>query len=200
MRPDAARKRGSIGDLKLWQRFDVRLTVFYGSFILVTLVLMIGAFYNGGVKIAMDGIRERLAGTSVAIAHSIDPDKLAQLRDKADKGTPAYKALFEDFAAISDAEKDVLSIYVLVPTEKPGIFKFAFDFVAPGKRTVVWKVFRIVTVAAKKILEGGLHVITSDTSISAAVVALLRVAAARGGGTAGHPHRYTRDHQSGSPG
>jgi len=167
MRPDAARKRGSIGDLKLWQRFDVRLTVFYGSFILVTLVLMIGAFYNGGVKIAMDGIRERLAGTSVAIAHSIDPDKLAQLRDKADKGTPAYKALFEDFAAISDAEKDVLSIYVLVPTEKPGIFKFAFDFVAPGKRTVApADVGRTYDAQSNALLQRGLTEATVETEIA----------------------------------
>jgi adenylate cyclase len=128
--------RAGLEALKLWQRFHVKVTVLYGALAFLTLALLTTVFYESGVKLAMGGIRTRLAGTTVAIAQGFATDSLRELRTKEDRGGPAYRALQSSASAISEAEKDLLSIYVLVPTEKPGVFRFAFDFVAPGKRTV----------------------------------------------------------------
>ena len=127
-------RRGLL-DLKLWQRFHVRLTLLYGAFVLVALGIMTAAFYRAGVGIALDGVRTRLAGTTVAIARGLDPDELAQLRVPADAAKPAYKGMLDDFTAIDGAESDILSIYVLVPAGQAGMFTFAFDYVSPGKHT-----------------------------------------------------------------
>jgi adenylate cyclase len=130
-----SQKPMALSQLGLLQRFHVRLTMLYGAFVLLALAAMAAAFYTGANTLATEGIRSRLAGTTVAIAHMLDRDKLGQLRSTADTQTVAYKNLHESVRAIDSAEKDLLSIYVLTPTEKPGVFTFAFDFVAPGKRS-----------------------------------------------------------------
>ena len=106
----------------------------YGAVILVALSVLTTAFYVGGTKIAMNGIRARLGGTAMAIARGIDGEKLSRLQVEADSAEPTYKELVEDAAAVEAAQGDLLSIYVLVPTGQPGVYKFAFDHIAPGKR------------------------------------------------------------------
>ncbi len=44
----------------MWEKFHVRLTLLYGTVILVALAVLSTAFYVGGVNIAMSGIRARL--------------------------------------------------------------------------------------------------------------------------------------------
>jgi class 3 adenylate cyclase len=130
--PEVIRAPG-IEDLKIWGRFHVRLTLFYGSVVLAALGVMTVVLYIGGVQLAMDGIRARIGATALSIARGVDPDKLAELQVEADSAKPAYAELREDFRGVVAAEKDIVSISILVPTGSPGLFRFAFDYVAPGK-------------------------------------------------------------------
>jgi class 3 adenylate cyclase len=111
----------------------VRLTLFYGTVVMLALGIVTTVVYDAGVDLAMAGIRARLGGTTVAIAQGLDADKLRELRVEADAKKPEYAALESYFKAIGDSEKDLLSIYVLVPTAEPGMFTFAFDHVAERK-------------------------------------------------------------------
>ena len=122
-------------DLSVWAKFHVRLTLLYGAVVLVALGVLSIAFYVGGVNIAMSGIRARLGGTAVAVARGIDAEKLSHLQVEGDSAKPTYKDLVEDAAAVEGAQGDILSIYVLVPTGEPGMYKFAFDHISPTKRT-----------------------------------------------------------------
>ena len=160
-------RRGLL-DLKLWQRFHVRLTLLYGAFVLVALGIMTAAFYRAGVGIALDGVRTRLAGTTVAIARGLDPDELAQLRVPADAAKPAYKGMLDDFTAIDGAESDILSIYVLVPAGQAGMFTFAFDYVSPGKHTAAAaSIGQTYDARDNAKLQNGMKEPTVETEISA---------------------------------
>ena len=66
--------RARLLELRVWQRFHVRLTLFYGVFVVVALGLITASVYVGGVDLAMRGIRNRLRDTTVAIARGLDAD------------------------------------------------------------------------------------------------------------------------------
>lgn len=122
----------SLRDLSVWRRFHVRLTLVYSSVVLIALGTMTYAFYTSGVEIAMAGVRGRIGGTAVALARGIEAEQLAELKVEADRAKPVFAELAADFAAVVATETDVLSVYVLVPTDTPGIFTFAIDYIAPG--------------------------------------------------------------------
>jgi adenylate cyclase len=120
-------------DLSVWRRFHVRLTLVYSSVVLVALGAMTYAFYTSGVEIAMAGVRGRISGTAVALARGVEAERLAELRVEADRTKPLFADLEADFAAVVATETDLLSVYILVPTDQPGIFTFAIDYIAPGR-------------------------------------------------------------------
>jgi adenylate cyclase len=166
---DAARAspRAGLASLRLWQRFHVRLTFFYGAVVMVALGLVTAAVYTAGVNLAISGIRARLGGTAVAIAGGLDPDLIGQLRENVDRQKPAYATLDAYLNAVGDTEKDLLSIYVLVPTAKPGVFTFAFDHVAPAKHGVApAEVGQIYDARTNRQLQRGLEETTVETDIA----------------------------------
>ncbi len=161
------RNRRGVLDLKLWQRFHVKLTLFYCAIVLGALALLSAAVYEGGVELATSGMRSRLMTTTVALARDIGREHLETLREKGDSATPAYKSMRDDFAAVNSVQKDLLSIYVLVPTDKPGAFRFAVDFIAPGKRTAApAEVGQAYDASSNATLRRGLEEPTVETEIS----------------------------------
>lgn len=154
-------------EMSVWKKFHVRLTMLYGSLVLLALAALAGAFYFGGVDIAMSGIRARLGGTAVAVSRGIDPAKLAELRVESDSNSAAYKKMVADAAAVAAAEGDILSIYVLVPAGEPGKFTFAFDHVAPGKRSSApAKVGQPYDARTNATLQRGLEELSVETEVS----------------------------------
>ena len=139
---------GSVGaaprllQLKLWNQFHVRLTIIYGSAVLLVLAGMTTSFYLRGVRSAIEGLQARLAATAVALAQGIEVDQLSELRTDKDREGPVYRELVERFSAICESEPDITSIYVLRPTDKPTVLEFVADFVPSQAR-------RTATPAAK---------------------------------------------------
>jgi adenylate cyclase len=128
-------RRGTL-DLKLWQRLHVRVTAVYGTVVLLALAVLSALTYSSGVDIAMAGLRTRLGGTAVAIARGLSVQDIEALKSEGVNHGPRYQEMLGDFAAIDAANKDLLSLYVLVPAEPAGTFTFAFDYVTSGKRNV----------------------------------------------------------------
>lgn len=129
------RARRGILDLKIWERFHVKLTLFYCVVVLAALGLLSTAVYVGGVKVAMDGMRSRLMTTTVALSRDLAKENFEPLRAKSDNATPTYRSIRDDFAAVAGVQKDLLSVYLLRPTDEVGMFTFVADYIAPGKRT-----------------------------------------------------------------
>ena len=154
-------------DLRLWDKFHVRLTLLYGTVILLALGALSTAFYVGGVKIAMSGIRARLGGTAMAVARGIDAEALGQLLVESDSSKPVYKELVDDAAAVEGAQGDIRSIYLLVPTEQAGVFKFAFDHVGPARRTTApATVGQSYDARSNTKLQAGLNELTVETEVA----------------------------------
>ncbi len=163
---EASRAPG-IEDLAIWGRFHVRLTVFYGGVVIAALALMTAVLYVGGVELAMRGIRARVGATALALARGIDAAQLAQLRTEADSARPEYAELLQDFRGVSNAEKDLVSIYVLVPAGAPGAFTFAFDYVAPGTSTLSpAKVGQPYDARDNPVMQRGMTELSIETDVS----------------------------------
>jgi adenylate cyclase len=162
---EAARK--SLADLGVWKRFHVKLTVWYAGFILLALAAIATASYVGANAIATEGIRTRLAGSSAALAGGIDAETLRHLRNREDAASPHFKAIAERFASVARAEKDLYSIYVLVPTDKPGVFAFAVDYVVPGQRgKAPAEVGQVYNANTNPLLLRGLEEVTVEKEIA----------------------------------
>jgi class 3 adenylate cyclase len=162
-----ATRAPALEDLRLWGRFHVRLTVFYGGVVVIALAVMTAVLYSGGVELAMRGIRSRVGATALALARGIDADHLAELKTEADTVKPEYAELLQDFKGVIAAEKDLVSIYVLVPAGAPGMFRFAFDYEVPGKSALgSAKVGQAYDARANATLQRGMKDLSIEAEVS----------------------------------
>ncbi len=131
---EKAAARSEVLHLRLWQKFHIRLSAIYGTAVLVVLLGMAGAFYSEGATMAVRGVQGRLLGTVVALARGIEPALVEHLNTEVDEKRNEHERLMRRFKSIARVEPDVVSLYVLKPTDQPGIYRFAADFVAPGRK------------------------------------------------------------------
>jgi adenylate cyclase len=142
----AQRARGGFGlnsldQLRLWERFHVRLTVWYGGTVLLTLVTMGVVTYQLGVRAELDGLRQRLLAVVGTLSATLDADAIAALPLDTPELTPLQQGLRQQFAAISQSDPDIETIYVFRPTEEPTKLKFVVDYVQHGKAGVPGELF-----------------------------------------------------------
>ena len=128
--PDAAE-----AGLRLWEKFHIRLSGIYGAAVVLVLVGMATAFYLEASKLVLQSVQGRILGTAVALARGIEPVLVEPLNVAADSSKNEYQRLIRRFKTIERIEPDLVSIYVLKPTDQPGVFRFAVDLVAGGKDT-----------------------------------------------------------------
>jgi class 3 adenylate cyclase len=120
-------------NLSLWQKFHIRLSAIYGGAVVLVLVGMAAAFYMKGSALVLQAVQGRLMGTVVALARGIEPALLEHLNTPEDMKRNEYERLIRRFKTIERIEPDLVSIYVLKPTDEKGVFRFAVDLVAAGK-------------------------------------------------------------------
>ncbi len=118
--------------LGLWQRFHVRLTGLYGGAVFAVITLMGVIFYIYGADVEVLALQSRMRAMAVSIAAGVPAESVQVLRQATDRARPEYRQLVNRFASICRDEPDVTSIYVLLPTDRAGIFRFAADHVTAG--------------------------------------------------------------------
>ncbi len=116
--------------LRLWHRFHVRLTAAYGVTVLLALSAMAVVFYRRGVELAVHGLKGQLRATAVALSQSIPPELVQRFGQPEDLDDPAYQELVRSFSSTASYQPDVFSIYVLKPTSRDGVLRFAADWAA----------------------------------------------------------------------
>jgi adenylate cyclase len=114
-------------ELRLWDRFHVKLTALYGVASLVALGAMSWSFYRTGLDAELDGLRTRLLAMAVSLAQTLDAEMLAELGSDDDEGREEYQRLFRSFEAIIEEFPKVTAIYVMGPTEEPGMLRVFID-------------------------------------------------------------------------
>ncbi|MBI5610259.1 MAG: HAMP domain-containing protein [Deltaproteobacteria bacterium] len=122
----------AVDALGLWQRFHVRLTGLYGGAVFAVITLMGVIFYTYGVEVEVAALQSRMRAMAVSIAAGVTVESVQPLRQAQDRERAEYRQLVQRFASICRDEPDVTSIYVLLPTEQTGVFRFAADHVTAG--------------------------------------------------------------------
>lgn len=118
--------------LRLWQRFHFRLTLLYGGVVLLMLTAMGGIFYWRALDAELRGLQGRLRAAAVSLASGVAPESVETVVKGGEPGEAAYRRLVARFATVCDAEPEIASIYLLRPTDQPGMLAFVADHVAHG--------------------------------------------------------------------
>lgn len=116
--------------LSLWQRFHVRLGLTYGALVLLVLTAMAWMMFQVGVDAARAGVNAHIRGVAIALASSLPADAIGQIEGP---DSPAYAPLRRTLQAVLDAEPEIASVYVFLPTDEPGWLRFAGDVVRHGE-------------------------------------------------------------------
>ena len=98
----------------------------------LVLALMGVIFFNVLVSIQMRALQSRLRTAAVSLSHQISADDLLLLNNKSDSQTPEFERILRMFEGMAADDPEFVSIYLLKPTEKPNILKFAGSFDAQG--------------------------------------------------------------------
>ncbi len=118
--------------LRLWQRFHFRLTLLYGGVVLLMLTAMGGIFYARALDAELRGLQGRLRAAAVSLASGVVPESVDTVARGGEAADAAYRGLVARFKTVCDAEPEIASIYLLRPTEQPGMLAFVADHVAHG--------------------------------------------------------------------
>ncbi|HTJ78136.1 MAG TPA: adenylate/guanylate cyclase domain-containing protein [Rariglobus sp.] len=113
--------------LPWWQRFDFRVATVFGGAALV-IIGICGLFtYQSIAAAKLSAFESRLQSLAVALSQTIDAEDIVHASPDPAVFTPAIQSMRDHFKQIVDSEPDIDSIYILLPTEKPGQLRFLID-------------------------------------------------------------------------
>lgn len=121
----------TMGELRLWQRFHVRMSMLYGGAFLAVLAVLGAVLYNFGMESELRGLQQRLRVVIGLIAGDLSPADVEALGNEAvDPGAAerVRRRVLDRAAAVCAADPDVSSIYVLLRTDREGTLRFAADY------------------------------------------------------------------------
>lgn len=113
-----------LGALRFWQRVPARLTIIYGTALVLVLTPAAYVVYRLAVQSELDNLWARIRMTTVALSELIDPGRLAAI-DRADH--PYREELKGRFGTIIAAAPELASIYVFAATERAEEVRFIVD-------------------------------------------------------------------------
>ncbi|MCP5019456.1 MAG: HAMP domain-containing protein [Ketobacter sp.] len=117
-----------ISEIRSFHRFHVRLTMLYGSVVILTLALLVYLFYSLWSSSEVESLQQRLLTLSTSLAATIDADKVATYPLQATEVTPFHQEIYEQFKAMAERDRDIDSIYLLRPSNVPADLYFFVDF------------------------------------------------------------------------
>ena len=127
------RVRTTVDDLRLWQRFHIRLSFIYAATVFVAVLITGGLFYYWSLRVEIETLQAKLSATTVALAQGISAELVQNVNGPEDRHLPGYADLELALANVARAENDFLSVYVLKPTEDEHTLRFVADWARDGQ-------------------------------------------------------------------
>lgn len=121
-----------VDSLRFWNRIHIRLTVVYGIALLFVLTPAAAFVYQAAVRAELENLWARIHMTTVSLAAILDGDRIAAIQSADD---PLRERLRVDLQAVLDQERELASVYIFRPTERPNELSFVVDVdrrAAPG--------------------------------------------------------------------
>ena len=129
--PDAPTSK-ALDDIKLWQRFHVRLAGVIGGGLIAVLSVLAVVLYQMAVGDALQGLQLRLGTAVTTLSHSIDAQQVAGLPVQEDAENADYQGFHALFEQVCGSDPDIQDIYLLRPTSEPNIMRFILDHDTTG--------------------------------------------------------------------
>jgi adenylate cyclase len=117
----------TLRELRLWNRFHVKLTALFGAASFVAIAVMAWSLYRTGLDAELDGLRTRLLAMAVSLSLTLDGERLAGFETAEDAETPEYQQMARALEAIMQQFPKVTSIYVMGPTDDPDRLRVFLD-------------------------------------------------------------------------
>ncbi|MFA6288760.1 MAG: adenylate/guanylate cyclase domain-containing protein [Opitutaceae bacterium] len=142
------------------RRFDFRIAAIFGGAALL-IVVIAGLFaYRSIVDAKLDSFGSRLQSLALSLSSTIDAEEVARSSTDPNTLTPAVQTLHDHLIQIVKNEPDIDSIYILLPTDKPGQLRFLID---ASKASRVAKKFELYDATGLPfMLQGFDHVSVED--------------------------------------
>jgi len=146
--------------LPWWRRFDFRIAAIFGGAALI-IVITSGLFaYRSIVDAKLDSFESRLQSLALSLSSTINAEDIAHASPDPTILTPAVQTLRDHLIQIVKNEPDIDSIYILLPTDKPGHLRFLID---ASKASRVAKKFELYDATGLPfMLQGFDHVSVED--------------------------------------
>ncbi|NUQ74455.1 MAG: HAMP domain-containing protein [Polyangiaceae bacterium] len=115
----------SVRELRVWQRFHVRITALYGAALLAVFIILGVLLYKTGFDIELRGLQHRLRAMVALLAADLTPDALNALQKGGPEAEPVKREFKARVTALCASDPDVGSAYILLRTEHAGWLHFA---------------------------------------------------------------------------
>ena len=124
---DRRRAHPALAALPWWRRFDVRIAALFGGAAFLVVVAA-GVFaYSLIVDARMRSFTQRLESLALSLANTFEADAIPGLARRADGGAAWREEWRGRLMRIVEHERDIDSIYILLPTERPAQLRFLLD-------------------------------------------------------------------------
>lgn len=134
--------------IKLWHRVHVRL----GGVVLALLLTMILAIAYGFYIIAYNNdlnfLQQRLLGVITTLSQTVEADIVATFESKtigsegeSTQGSPYHQQLEALFKYVAEIDPDISTVYILLPTDTPGILQFYYDYATDGEHAAIGEIY-----------------------------------------------------------
>lgn len=115
----------SVRELRVWQRFHVRISALYGAALLAVFVVLGILLYVTGVDNELRGLQHRLRAMVALLSADLDPAALLALRKGGPEAEPIKREFKNRIASLCASDPDVDGAYILLRTEHEGWLHFA---------------------------------------------------------------------------
>jgi adenylate cyclase len=117
----------ALRSLPWWRRFDVRIAALFGGAAFL-IVVAAGIFaYSLVVDARLRSFTERLESLALSLANTFEADAIPGLSRRVDGGAAWCEEWRERLMRIVEHERDIDSIYILLPTDRPAQLRFLID-------------------------------------------------------------------------
>lgn len=118
----------SLGEIRIWRRFHVRVSLLYGAAFLAVLGILGAVLYDFGVKSEIGGLQQRVRAVVGLLAAELGPAEVDALVEDGPRAAEVRRRFMDRAATVCGGNPDVGSVYLLLKTDRDGWLRFAADY------------------------------------------------------------------------
>lgn len=124
--------------LPLGRRIYVRWALFLLAALMLLMMVVSRVYYVHGYQAEFSALQQRLMGVISTLSRVVEGQPIAEFSQQLSSSTASQRTdyhteLSELFEYVAGIDPDISTIYILMPTERPGHLRFYLDFATQGE-------------------------------------------------------------------